>query len=231
MKKSVIHLSPVLILFCLYSLTSLAAEKQKHDFARWEKTISRFEQQDREQGIKEKGVLFVGSSSIRLWDLEKYFPNQPTINRGFGGSEIVDSTHFADRIILKHKPRQIFLYAGDNDISRKRTADEVASDFQNFVKVVHQTLPETRIVFIAIKPSLSRWNLSETMIKANQKIAAQCAKNALLDYADVWKPMLGTDGKPKPELFKSDGLHLNHEGYLIWKKAVQPFIDQGSSRR
>ena len=226
MKTNIIHLSTLLILFCLYSLTSLAAEKQKHNFTRWEKTISQFEQQDQKQGIKENAVLFVGSSSIRLWDLDKYFPNQSTINRGFGGSEIVDSTHFADRIILKHKPKQIFLYAGDNDISRKKSAKEVAADFKKFVTVVHKALPKTQIIFIAIKPSLSRWNLSDTMINANQKIAAQCAKNALLDYVDVWQPMLGTDGKPKPELFKSDGLHLNHEGYLVWKKAVQPFLDQ-----
>lgn len=224
MQKSAITFSCVLVLFSLCSLTAFAAEKQKHDFARWENSISQFEQKDQKQGIKENGILFVGSSSIRLWDLEKYFPNLPTLNRGFGGSEIVDSTHFADRIILKHKPKQIFLYAGDNDISRKRTADEVASDFEKFVARVHKTLPETRIVFIAIKPSLSRWNLAETMIDANQQIAAQCAKNDLLDYADVWQPMLGTDCKPKPELFKSDGLHMKHEGYLIWKQAVQPFL-------
>ncbi len=225
MNQSIKQFSVLLVLFCLCSVSVFAAEKQKHNFARWEKTISKFEQQDKEQGVKENGVLFVGSSSIRLWDLPKYFPQQPTINRGFGGSEIADSTHFADRIILKHKPKQIFLYAGDNDIARKKTADEVASDFAAFVKVVHKSLPETRIVFIAIKPSLSRWNLAGTMQNANQKIAAQCAKNCWLDYADVWQPMLGTDGKPRPELFKSDGLHLNHEGYLVWKKAVQPFLD------
>ena len=224
MKQRVIHLSAILVLFCIYSFNGLAADKQKHDFARWENTISQFERQDQEQGIKENGILFVGSSSVRLWDLEQYFPNQPTINRGFGGSEIIDSTHFADRIILKHKPKQIFLYAGDNDISRNRTANEVASDFEKFVTRIHKTLPETRIVFIAIKPSLSRWKLSNTMIEANQLIAAQCAKNCLLDYADVWQPMLGTDCKPKPELFKSDGLHMNHEGYLIWKQAVQPYL-------
>ncbi|MFK7777033.1 MAG: SGNH/GDSL hydrolase family protein [Gimesia sp.] len=224
MKKSIFQFSTILVLFCLCSLNGLAADKQKHDFSRWEKTISQFEKKDQKQGIKENGILFVGSSSIRLWDLEKYFPNLPTLNRGFGGSEIVDSTHFADRIILKHKPKQIFLYAGDNDLSRKRSAKAVASDFNKFVTRIHKTLPETQIVFIAIKPSLSRWKLADTIMEANQLIAEQCAKNCLLDYADVWQPMLGTDGKPKPELFKSDGLHLNHEGYLIWKKAVQPFL-------
>ncbi len=226
MKTSIIHLSILLTSFCLFSQDYLAAEKPEHDYARWEKTISQFEKQDQKQGIETEGILFAGSSSIRLWDLEKYFPDQPTINRGFGGSEIVDSTHFADRIILKHKPKLIFLYAGDNDLSRKKTAETVAADFQKFVAKVHKTLPETRIVFIAIKPSLSRWKLADTIVKANQLISEQCAKDCLLDYADVWQPMLGADGKPRPELFKSDGLHLNHEGYLVWQKAVQPFLPQ-----
>ncbi|WP_299464579.1 SGNH/GDSL hydrolase family protein [uncultured Gimesia sp.] len=226
MKTSIVRLSILLVLFGLCSLNVLAAEKPEHDYAKWEKTISQFEKQDQEHGIKQNGILFAGSSSIRLWDLEKYFPDQPVINRGFGGSEIVDSTHFADRIILKHEPKLIFLYAGDNDLSRKRTAEEVAADFQKFVATVHKTLPETRIVFIAIKPSLSRWKLADTIMQANQLICQQCAESCLLDYADVWCPMLGEDGKPRPELFKADGLHLNHEGYLVWQKAVQPFLCQ-----
>lgn len=226
MKIRVINRSIILVLFCLFSLNSLAGEKSKHDFSRWEKSISEFESKDQKQGIQKQGTLFVGSSSIRLWDLEKYFPNQQTVNRGFGGSEIVDSTHFADRIILNHEPRLIFLYAGDNDLSRDRTAEEVASDFQKFTEVIHNKLPKTRIVFIAIKPSLRRWELADTIIKANQLICQQCANNRLLDYADVWNPMIGVDCKPRPELFKSDGLHLNHEGYLVWTNAVKPYFCQ-----
>lgn len=216
----------LLVLICLCSLTPAAfsAGNSKHDFDRWESAITRFEKQDRQQGIQEDGILFVGSSSIRMWDLKKYFPELPVINRGFGGSEIVDSTHFADRLILKHKPKTIFLYAGDNDISRKRTAQEVAEDFKKFVSVVHQALPETRIVFISIKPSLSRWKLADTMVQANQLIKKQCEQQDFLEYADVWDPMLGADGKPRPELFKADGLHLNHQGYVIWQKAVESYL-------
>lgn len=216
----------VLILFTVLTVSAHAAEKTEHNFERWEKSISQFEKQDQEQGVKTGGILFVGSSSIRMWDLDKYFPDQPVLNRGFGGSEIVDSTHFADRIIIKHQPKVIFLYAGDNDLARKKTADEVSMDFKEFVAKVHKSLPETRIVFIAIKPSLSRWKLADTIKKANQLIAAQCAKDDLLEFADVWEPMLGEDGKPRPELFKSDGLHMEHAGYLIWQKAVQPYMDQ-----
>lgn len=216
----------VLALFTLLTICSHAAEKPEHNFERWEKSISLFEKQDQEQGVKQGGILFVGSSSIRMWDLDKYFPGQSVLNRGFGGSEIVDSTHFADRIIIKHQPKVIFLYAGDNDLARKKTAEEVAADFKKFVAKVHKSLPETRIVFIAIKPSISRWKLADTIQQANKLIAAQCAKNELLEFADVWEPMLGEDGKPRPELFKSDGLHMEHAGYLIWKKAVTPYMDQ-----
>lgn len=216
----------VLALFTLLTICSHAAEKPEHNFERWEKSISQFEKQDQEQGVKQGGILFVGSSSIRMWDLDKYFPGQSVLNRGFGGSEIVDSTHFADRIVIKHQPKVIFLYAGDNDLARKKTAEEVAADFKKFVAKVHKSLPETRIVFIAIKPSISRWKLADTIQQANKLIAAQCAKNELLEFADVWEPMLGEDGKPRPELFKSDGLHMEHAGYLIWKKAVTPYMDQ-----
>ncbi|HCO26030.1 GDSL-type esterase/lipase family protein [Gimesia maris] len=215
-----------LALLTLLTVSTHAAEKTEHNFERWEKSISQFEKQDQDQGIKKGGNLFVGSSSIRMWDLDKYFPEQHVLNRGFGGSEIVDSTHFADRIIIKHEPEVIFLYAGDNDLARKKTAEEVAKDFKKFVAKVHKSLPETRIVFIAIKPSLSRWKLADTIQQANKLIAAQCAKNDLLEFADVWEPMLGEDGKPRPELFKSDGLHMEHPGYLIWKKAVQPYMVQ-----
>ncbi|QDV52975.1 SGNH/GDSL hydrolase family protein [Gimesia fumaroli] len=225
MKMKCFYLSITLALLCSLSHNGLAAEEQKHNYDRWEKSITQFEKQDQKQGIKKNGVLFVGSSSIRLWNLDKYFPELEAVNRGFGGSEIVDSTHFADRIILKHEPKLIFLYAGDNDLSRKRSPEDVAADFQKFVATVHKTLPQTKIVFIAVKPSLSRWKLADSIVKANQLIADQCADNGLLEYADVWKPMLGADGKPRPELFKSDGLHLNHEGYLVWKKAVQPFLN------
>lgn len=225
MKMKCFYLSITLALLCSLSQNGLAAEEQKHNYDRWEKSITQFEKQDQKQGIKKNGVLFVGSSSIRLWNLDKYFPELEAVNRGFGGSEIVDSTHFADRIILKHEPKLIFLYAGDNDLSRKRSPEDVAADFQKFVATVHKTLPQTKIVFIAVKPSLSRWKLADSIVKANQLIADQCADNGLLEYADVWKPMLGADGKPRPELFKSDGLHLNHEGYLVWKKAVQPFLN------
>lgn len=206
---------------------SVRCESQdgKNPHARWESVIRKFEEQDKADPPAKGGVLFVGSSSIRLWSLDKSFPDLDAINRGFGGSEIADSTHFADRIILKHKPRLIFLYAGDNDISRGKSAEVVTEDFQKLVRVVRSRLPETRIVFIAIKPSIARWKLADENAKANAAIHRICQQDRLLDYADIWKPMIGQDGKPRPELFAKDGLHLNDQGYRLWTSVVRPLIN------
>jgi lysophospholipase L1-like esterase len=195
--------------------------------SRWEETIQRFEAADRAQPPPEGGVLFIGSSSIRMWDVEASFPELRVINRGFGGSEIADAVHFADRIVIPYRPRAIVFYAGDNDISRQKSPVRVYEDFQEFVSTVHASLPETRILFVAIKPSLARWELIHRMRAANALIRVDCEEDPLLTYIDVEKPMLGEDGRPRAELFKDDGLHLNEEGYAIWNDLVRPLIASG----
>lgn len=199
-------------------------------FARWEKAISAFEKQDEKSPPPQGAILFVGSSSIRLWDLKESFPHHTTINRGFGGSEIADSVHFADRLILKHRPSTVVFYAGDNDIAKGKSPEQVAKDFASFVKVLHEELPQTKIVYIAIKPSIKRWNLSDTMQKANQLIQAQCKKSDQLVFVDVFPPMLGEDGKPRPELFIKDGLHLNKQGYQVWTKLILPHLPETDTK-
>ncbi len=129
-----------------------------HDFAKWEKEISSFEKTDAESPPKKGGVLFIGSSTIKRWrTLAKDFPKHDVINRGFGGSEIVDSTHFAERIIFPYEPQMVLLRAGGNDIHAGKKASEVFADYQAFVKKVHARLPKTRIVFIGLCPAPVRW--------------------------------------------------------------------------
>ena len=141
--------------FAVFSL--LAETEEKDNFSRWEKDIAAFEKRDRDKAPPKNPIVFVGSSSIRLWDLSKSFPHLTAINRGFGGSHMADAAHFAPRIVLIYDPRLIVLYAGDNDIAAGKTPERVRDDFQAFVKTVHAKLPKVRIVFICIKPSLRRW--------------------------------------------------------------------------
>jgi hypothetical protein len=208
----------------LTAMGSLAAQPPEEQENRWEPAIRKFEAQDQKQMPPAGGVLFVGSSSIVGWDLPKCFPDLPVTGRGFGGSQIADSVHFADRIVLPYRPKVIVLYAGDNDIASGKSPRQVLADYRQFVSKVHDALPEARIVFIAIKPSIRRWHLVDQMREANRLVRAVAEKDERLVYVDVDGPMIGTDGKPRAELFKADGLHLNAEGYKLWSALMRPHL-------
>lgn len=201
---------------------------------RWEGAIQRFEAADRESPPAEGGVLFIGSSSIRGWDLERSFPELGAINRGFGGSQIEDSTYYAERIIFPYRPRTIVLYAGDNDIADGESPAEVFADFKKFVRTVREELPDTRIIFIAIKPSLpdspaGRWDMAPEMSLANAMVRSYTRRRAGLVYADIFTPMLGEDGRPRRELFAGDGLHLSEKGYEVWAEVMRPMLHRSES--
>ncbi len=212
-----------LCLTCLLFATSVAA--QLAPAKPWENDIRAFEQSDRENLPKPGGVLFIGSSSIRFWEsLQADFPDVPIIRRGFGGSEIRDVTHFADRVIVPYHPRLIVLYAGDNDLAGGRTPEQVRDDFVAFVKCVRRDLPDVAIAYIAIKPSLARVNLLDNMREANALIRRVAKSGKAIQNIDVFTPMLNAHGKPRPELFGDDGLHMNRAGYALWISAIRPFL-------
>jgi lysophospholipase L1-like esterase len=208
----------VILLVLFASAGAAQSPKEAERFARWEKEIAALEKKQSDKPPEKGGIVFAGSSTIRLWDLASAFPK--ATNSGFGGSEIRDSTHFAGRVILKHEPRAIVLYAGDNDIKSGRTAEHVKDDFEAFVKVVHRRLPESRVYFISIKPSIARWSLFDFQSKANTLVKQFCERDERLAYIDIVPAMLGKDGKPLPELFVKDGLHLSPKGYAIFNEAV-----------
>ncbi len=194
----------------------------------WADQMEQFEASDRETLPVAGGVVFLGSSSIRLWDLEKWFPDLegPVLNRGFGGSQIHHSTAELPLLVLKHKPRIIVFYAGDNDINAGKTAEEVDVNFKAFVNQLNAKLPETKIYFIAIKPSLARWNLAPIIQDANQRIRHYCDSDDRLNFIDIWPPMLNEKGTPRAELLREDGLHLTDEGYAIWSDMVMQALQK-----
>ncbi len=207
--------------------TAIRAQPPAKDaarFERWEKDIQAFEQRDKDKPAPKDAVLFAGSSSIRQWDVAKSFPDLEVVNRGFGGSQIADSTHFAARIILPHRPRAVVLYAGDNDLAAGKAPEQVLADFQAFVRAVHKELPKTKVLFLAVKPSPKREKLMDAQRKANGLIEAFCKQDERLLYVDVFTPMLDKDGKPRPELFVKDMLHLNEEGYRLWTALLKPHL-------
>ncbi len=191
---------------------------------RWEKDISKLEEAARKNPPPKGGLLFVGSSSIRLWDLKSALPERNAINCGFGGSEVEDSVYYADRLVIPHEPSIVFLYAGDNDIGGGKSAERVVADYRRFVKTIHAALPQTQIVFLPIKPSLARWEKWPEMNEANQTIKKLSGENPLLHFLDTISPSLTKDGQPDPALFQKDGLHLNAKGYAVWNKVVRDWL-------
>jgi len=168
----------------------------------------------------------VGSSSIRFWQLEEYFPDMQVINRGFGGSHISDSVYFADRIVIKHRPKTVVFFAGGNDIAAGKTAETVADDFKQFVAKVHDDLPDTRILVIAIKPSIARWHMVDTIRDANARIEAFTRMVDRVEFVDVFPAMIGNDGTVRTDLFVKDGLHLNDKGYALWTSILMPYLSR-----
>ena len=195
------------------------------DYAKWEKEIAAYEAADRRSPPPKGGVLFIGSSTIRLWKtLADDFPDYDVINRGFGGTEIVDSTHFADRLIFSHEPRQIFLRAGGNDIHAGRLPRDVAEDFAEFVRVVHARLPKTEILFIALSPAPARWSEGDKCRELNRLIREMALGMPRVGFVVAYDISLAPDGRARPELFVKDRLHFAAEGYKLLAERVRPFL-------
>jgi lysophospholipase L1-like esterase len=205
--------------------TSAQSAPAAHDFAKWEKEIAAFEDSDRNMPPPKGGIVFTGSSTVRMWrTLGQDFPGQKVINRGFGGSEIVDATHFADRIIFPYEPKMIFLRAGGNDIHAGKTPAHVFADFHAFVAKVREKLPTSQIIYISISPAPSRWPESDKYREANRLIREAAVNMPFVGYCETFDMVLGPDGNARHELFINDMLHFNAEGYVLLAKNVRPFM-------
>jgi len=234
LKGSRVFSRRISLLVVLSMIAGLSAGKDQPadpDPNRFAKEIEAFQEWDSKNAAPAEPVLFVGSSSIRMWRTRDCFGDLPVMNRGFGGSHISDVLHFTDRLVLPYKPRVIVFYAGDNDIAAGKSAQRVFEDYRKFVGIVHAKLPDTRIIFLAIKPSESRWSFWPETKKANELVQGLSRKDDRLFFADLAAPLLGPDGKPRSELFLGDKLHLNPAGYGVWTQALRPVLRKALASR
>lgn len=196
---------------------------------RWASSIAAFVRMDRASPPPHGGIVFVGSSTIRLWrNLSIDFEGLGVIGRGFGGSQLPDSTFYAQKIIAPHRPRQVVLFAGSNDLAAGRLPDAIAEDFRFFVEVARSLAPQARLSFIEITSSPSRWRLREATEATNARIRQLCTEHDV-DFIAVRDQLLAQAEKaelalPRPELFAQDRLHLSSAGYRILANAVRPYL-------
>ena len=212
------------VIFALLTAAfTLPAQNASHNFSKWEKDISDFEQRDVTNPPPKGCVIFIGSSTIARWKtLAADFPDLPVVNRGFGGSEIVDATHFAARVIFPYEPKTVVLRAGGNDLWASNSVEKIFADYQDFVATVHTKLPDAKIVFPSLSPSLARWSQHEKEKALNALIAEDMRGKSYLQYIETYDVPLGTNGLPRAELFVADKLHFNAEGYKLFTARIRP---------
>ena len=189
--------------------------------------IRAFVRQDRVKPPLHGQILFVGSSSFRLWaDMQKSFPHHEVLNRGFGGSCLPDVIRYADTIIFPYKPKQIVIYCGENDLAAdpKVSAKVVFSRFRTLFRLIRHKMPSVPIVYVSMKPSPSRQNLMPKMLGANRRIERYLSLQRATRFANVYPLMLYSKGEPRRELFVEDRLHMNENGYAIWAKVIEPML-------
>ena len=212
---------------CSLGLRAVGQDAQSPN--RWEKDVIAFEKADRHKPPPRNGIVFVGSSSIRLWNLEDSFPNYTCINRGFGGARTSDLVMYADRIITKYDPSAVVVYVGGADIGARRrevrkNAKIVYHDFLNLCARIHAKREDTPILYISIKPSIKKWEFWPEIQKANALIKMHADKTPFIQYLDIVPLMLGEDGLPNADLLVEDGGHLNEKGYRAWSKMLKPSL-------
>lgn len=196
-----------------------------HDYSKWEKAVAAFEEADHKSPPPKGAALFVGSSTIVRWKtLAEDFPGTAVLNRGFGGNQIKDSTHFAERMIFPYEPSMIFLRAGGNDINAGWPAADVFEDFKAFVAKMRSRFPDVPIAFIGLSPTIKRIEQIAEGNKLNDLVAAWCKTQKDLIYIDTRDMSLGSDGKPRADLFVADMLHFNEAGYKLLAGRVRPFV-------
>lgn len=170
-------------------------------------------------------ILFTGSSSVRFWKtLEESFPNHQILNTGFGGSQASDLLYHLDDLVLKYRPRKVFIYEGDNDIFARKRPKEIIQTTSDIILQIKKNNPDTKIVLISAKPSISRWQLRRRYRRLNRKYRKLSKKDPLLEYVDVWNPMLN-GRKLKMDIFIEDGLHMNSKGYILWYEAMKDLVN------
>ena len=215
------HLFGLIILFI-----SVAAFSQQKPF--WDE-IKAFRIQDSIKKPKDGVVLFIGSSSFRLWKTAKEdFDNPNILNRAFGGATLPDVIRYQDDVVLKYNPKKIFIYCGENDIasSEKVTPEIVLGNFRTLYQSIRNRFPEVQVVFISIKPSILRWSMKDRMIATNALISNYISKEKNTVFVNVWDKMLDENGEPMKDIFLEDKLHMNSKGYAIWLKEMKALVNE-----
>jgi lysophospholipase L1-like esterase len=209
-----------LSLLCVASVWAETATPRPNP-ERFAKDIAAFADVPAEKG----GIVFTGSSSIRLWKtLKEDFPDLPVLNRGFGGSVANDLVAHFDTVVARHEPKLLVTYTGSNDLNAKLTVEESLADYVRFLERVHEHLPATRVIVTSVKIGERRIAQMPQVHELNRRLKAWCEQRDWARYLDCTSYLADASGHPQRKYYAPDLLHLSPEGYAEWKKILDPVL-------
>jgi lysophospholipase L1-like esterase len=215
--------------YLLLSLALICTSVSAADYpdpTKWDNTISGFVLEDEIVGKQPGAIVATGSSSMRFWGPRIHEDLAPltVIPRGFGGSNMNDVLHYLDELVLKHDPRAVLIYEGDNDVWQDVSSATILETYTKGIAKIHAHDPNIRIYLVSIKPSIDRESMWPRMSEINSAIKSMAETRDNLIYVDVASSMLEPDGSIMEDIFVSDMLHLNQKGYDIWRDAIAPIL-------
>jgi lysophospholipase L1-like esterase len=200
-------------------------DRALHPKTDWTESMQAYSQMDATNPPPSRAVLFVGSSSIRLWEsIRRDFPNYRVFRRGLNGARLEDTLRMADGLILTYNPKMVVIYGGDNDLAEGDSPARVLHAYQRLVRRIQRELGDVRIGILSIKPSPSRWHLIRRVRETNQRLRDWCEASSQIDFIDIHSGMLNERGQPRARLYRADGLHLSDLGYARWAECIRPYL-------
>ena len=209
--------------------TDPLASYRKQAEEKWEAEIAKLEKLDQKQADPNDAILFIGSSSIRLWKtLAEDMAPRAVINRGYGGAKFSDLAVYIDRIVNPHQFKALVIFVGNDIVGKEddKSPEEVVRLFKYVIGQVRKTHATEPIFLIAITPTPSRFKAWPQIRKANAALEAACDADASLHFIPTEKYYLDAEGQPIPKYFVEDMLHQNAEGYQLWSKIVRASLDE-----
>ena len=231
MKKTVFNnrLATLIFASLIFISTSVAQKTKVQNANKFESEIAAFEKLDKTEKYSDQSVLFVGSSSIRLWNtLKEDMAPYPVIQRGFGGSNSPAVLQYIKRIAYPHRFRAVVIFIA-NDITgspNDLTPQASAGNFREIVRTIRVKYRKQPIFIVEITPCVSRWKYWPQIQQDNALLKSFCQKKDHLYFIETAGSYLNEKGEPRDELFREDHLHLNSEGYKIWGKLIKDELNK-----
>lgn len=193
---------------------------------RYQKDITNYQKENKRLKDLSCDVLFLGSSSINLWDtIYEDFAPLKLIRRSYGGATLRDMIYNYNTIAKGYTPKSILLYV-ENDLGNHKegvNAVKCFDLFRIFIDKLKKDYPNTPLIVVSLKPSQHKADQLKDQLLVNALLEENATAQGYT-YVDITKVMYDEAGNLRTDIFKEDNLHMNTEGYKLWTAILKPLL-------